>query len=92
MAIDEHAAQTQLQRSAAVLVAARNDIAAVAGAPGSRLRTALATATGILTAATGAVEHGANPATTTTRAFAQATAVIQAGFRSAGVACAISGA
>ncbi len=92
VAIDERAAQTQLQRSAAVLVAARNDIAAVAGAPGGRLRTALATATGILTTATGAVERGANPATTTTRAFAQAAAVIQGGFRSAGVGCAIPGA
>jgi len=92
VAIDATAALTQLERSVAVLDAARNDLADVNGAAGERLRASITRARGILGVAAGEVAHGANPATTTTRAFAQATSVLSAGFRSAGVVCAVPGA
>jgi hypothetical protein len=92
VAIDERAALTQLQRSAAVLGAARNDLADVAGARGAHLRSAIAAAITVLNAANHAVDHGANPALTTTRAFARATALLNVGFRSAGVVCPVPGA
>ena len=63
-----------------------------AGRPGARLRSAIDAAIAVLSAANHAVDHGANPAATTTRAFAQATAQLRDGFRSAGVVCAVPGA
>jgi len=92
VAIDERAALTQLQRSAAVLGAAQNDLADVTGPAGARLRAAIADAVGVLGAATHAVDHGASPAVTTIRAFARATALLDEGFRSAGVVCPVPGA
>lgn len=92
VAIDQHAAVTQLQRSAAVLGAARNDLAAVAGAGGARLRSSIVDATAVLNAGTLALAHGVSPAVATTRAFSQAGAILRGGFRSAGIDCAVPGA
>ena len=92
VAIDPRAARAQLQRSAAVLGAARNDLAEVSGTAGARLRTAIGAAIAVLSAANHAVDHGGNPAATTTRAFAEAAGLLRGGFRSAGVVCAVPGA
>lgn len=91
VAIDERAALTQLERSAAVLDAARNDLTQVTGPAGAGLRAALDQAVAVLNRATGEVGHGASPSTTTIRAFAQASALLRTGFRSAGVGCQIPG-
>jgi len=92
VAIDQRAAFAQLQRSAAVLAAARNDLAEVTGTAGAHLRSAIAAAIAVLGAANHAVDHGANPAAATTRAFAQSTELLRGGFRSAGVVCPVPGA
>ena len=92
VAIDQRAALTQLQRSVAVLEAARNDLADVTGTAGAHLRSAIAAAIGVLSTANHAVDDGASPATTTTRAFDQATALLRDGFHSAGVVCPVPGA
>jgi hypothetical protein len=92
VAIDQRAALTQLQRSVAVLGAARNDLADVTGTAGAHLRSAIDAAIAVLSAANHAVDHGADPAAATTRAFDQATAQLRDGFRSAGVVCPVPGA
>jgi hypothetical protein len=92
VAIDTHAALTQLQRSAAVLEAARNDLAAVRGAGGAHLRASISEASALLNAAVLAVDRGANPAVTTIRAFSRAGAALRGGFRSVGVVCTVPGA
>ena len=91
VAVDVAAARAQLERSAAALAAARHDLADVPGVTGTRLRVSISLAAAILTTATGRIGTGADPATTTITAFARATAVLGAGFRSAGVVCAVPG-
>lgn len=92
VAIDPGAADAQLQRSAAALDAAATDLAAVPTRAGRELRAAITQASGILTAATRAVDRGAAPAPTTTAAFRHATDVLGGAFRSAGIRCAVPGA
>jgi hypothetical protein len=91
IAVDPRAAATQLERSTAVLRAARNDLADVTGPTGAHLRTALAQAINILVSTTGRINHGANPARTSLTAFIHTRAVLAGGFRAAGITCSIPG-
>ena len=92
IAIDALAADAQLERSAAALDAAANDLSAVHTAGGVHLRAEIMRASELLGAGTVAVAHGTPPALTTTTVFRRATAVLAAAFRSAGVRCAVPGA
>lgn len=91
VAVDVLAADAQLERSAAALAAAANDLAAVRTPAGARLRGDISRAAAVLAAATAAVNRGASPAATTTAAFGRASALLADGFRSAGVVCRIPG-
>ncbi len=91
VAIDARAADAQLERSAAALEAAATDVAAVPTPTGRRLRATIVRAAGILKGAVTAVGGGANPATASTAAFARASSLLTAGFRSAGIVCTVPG-
>jgi hypothetical protein len=91
VAVDGAAARAQLERSSAALAAARTDVADVPGNRVARLRGSLTRAIAVLDAATSRVAAGASPATTTITAFARASAMLAAGFRSTGVVCAVPG-
>jgi hypothetical protein len=87
IAIDEKAAITQLERSTAVLRAARNDLADVRSAGGAVLRATLTSAIAVLVHATQQISHGADPSRTSVTAFVRATAVLAPAFRRAHITC-----
>jgi hypothetical protein len=91
VAIDRRAADAQLERSAAALQAAARDVAAVQTPAGRHLRSGIVQAAGVLDGAVAAVARGADPAATTTAAFNRASALLAAGFRAAGLVCAVPG-